>query len=72
MVVYSREDSSGDLDVYFRLFNSDGQEQVSEVKVNTYDSGYLQRSPSVAMEPDGRFVVAWVNEGGPIVHRLGL
>ena len=46
------------LDILSRRFASDGTPIGSQVLVNSYTNG-TQTAPSVAMAPDGRYVVAW-------------
>jgi hypothetical protein len=43
-------------------YNSAGTAQGSQFQVNSYTSGY-QRSPVVAIDSDGDFVVAWYSNG---------
>ena len=49
------------LDVFFQRFSADGRKVGSEVLVNQF-AKYNQRNPSVAVLPDGTFVVAWASE----------
>ncbi len=55
--ISSREDDSED-GVYAQWYNGAGEPVGSEFCVNTNTEGY-QSAPSVAMAPDGRFVVVW-------------
>jgi hypothetical protein len=48
-------------DVYFQRISATGAKVGPEVQVNQY-ANYNQRSPAVAVLPDGSFVVAWVSE----------
>ncbi|MBU8871269.1 MAG: hypothetical protein KOO60_10445, partial [Gemmatimonadales bacterium] len=48
--------------VFGQRFNSSGVAQGLEFQVNTYSTGQ-QGNASVAMDPDGGFVVAWQSEG---------
>ena len=50
-----------DNDVYARLFDASGAARGGEFRVNTTLPG-RQMVPAVAMAPDGRFVVAWVED----------
>jgi len=55
--------SSGDQDgdssgIFAQRFNSKGLPQGAEFQVNTYTTGW-QDNPSVAMDDDGGFVIAW-------------
>lgn len=49
------------LDVFFQRFSADGKKAGGEVLVNQF-AKYNQRNPSVAVLPDGNFVVVWVSE----------
>jgi hypothetical protein len=51
-------DSQG---IYAQRYNAGGTPQGSEFRVNTYTS-YLQASPSIAMDSDGDFVIAWISD----------
>ena len=57
---------AGDLmtDVYVRRFNADGTPLGGDILVNTTTAG-RQANPSVAIEPDGDFVVAWEQDPSP-------
>ena len=48
--------------VYGQRYNTAGVAQGSEFRINTYTTGD-QRSPSVAMDSDGNFVVTWASFG---------
>ena len=48
--------------VYGQRYNAAGVAQGSEFRVNTYTTS-SQRSPSVAMDADGDFVVTWTSSG---------
>jgi hypothetical protein len=56
------EDGSG-IGVFGQLYNADGDLLDAQFLVNTITDGH-QALPAVAMAPDGRFVVAWVNNSG--------
>jgi len=49
------------LEIYFQRVSATGDKVGPEVLVNQY-SDYNQRSPALAVLPDGKFVVAWVSE----------
>ena len=57
--------SSDITDVYGRAYNSNGQALTSEFLVSQFVTGVqtagVQSEPSVAMSPDGTFVVAWTS-----------
>ncbi len=53
------EDDSG---IYGQRFNADGDAQGIEILVNSHTTD-SQHSPSVAMDADGNFVVAWGGAG---------
>ncbi|MCY2954359.1 MAG: hypothetical protein NTU53_20705 [Planctomycetota bacterium] len=55
--VSHKTDQNEDGAIYVRLFNADGTPQGAETKVS--GNGYGVDNPSVAMDPDGDFVVAW-------------
>ena len=50
--------SDGQYGVYAQRYNNTGMTQGSEFQVNTYTTN-SQRSPSIAMDSDGDFVIAW-------------
>lgn len=52
------------LDVYAKVFDSDGDTIAGELKVNT-ESLRDQVTPHAAMDANGDFVVVWVSEGIP-------
>ncbi|MGV3526465.1 MAG: hypothetical protein ACO1RX_19765 [Candidatus Sericytochromatia bacterium] len=62
VVVWESSDSHADDGIYAQRYNSVGQPQGSEFRVNTYTTG-LQTAPSVSMDADGDFVVAWQSNG---------
>ena len=53
---------NGMRNVYAQRFNADGTVAGSEFLVNTTTTGW-QESPSIAMDADGDFAVAWVSSG---------
>jgi hypothetical protein len=57
-VVVWASDHDGTLDIYAQRFTSSGLSQGSESRVNTTTGG-SQYHPSVAMHPDGDYVVVW-------------
>ena len=70
--ISSQEDGSA-FDVYGQRYNAAGVAQGSEFRVNTYTTGN-QVLPSVAMDADGDFVVAWQSrdqEGGGVYSVYG-
>jgi hypothetical protein len=52
------QDNASSLGIYAQRFDASGVAQGGEFRVNTTIAND-QRSPSVAMAPDGRFVVTW-------------
>ncbi len=60
--------SEGTQDFYYEIraqrLAADGQPLGGELLVNTYATT-LQSKPSVAMDPAGHFVVAWMSDGSP-------
>jgi hypothetical protein len=48
-------------DVYLQRLSAEGQKAGPELRVNQ-NADYNQRSPAVAVLPNGNFVVAWVSE----------
>lgn len=52
--------------IYARRYGADGQAQGGEIRVSAYTSSY-QRSPAVAADADGDFVVVWHSTSPP--HR---
>src|SRR5262249_22830855 len=57
VVWQSYQDGSG-YGIFGQRFDSSGTKQGSEFQINTYTTGH-QTDPSVAMDVDGDFVVAW-------------
>lgn len=57
-VVAWQSDDTGDWDIYAQRFDASGVPQGSEFRVNTTTDD-RQRNPSVALDADGDFVVAW-------------
>ena len=54
-------DGNGMYQIYMRGFDETGKERFKTAVVNSKDTGQ-QRNPSIAMAPDGHFVVAWEDE----------
>jgi len=54
-------DGNGSYQVRARGFAPDGSERIAEFVVNSVATGQ-QRSPAIAMAPDGRFVIAWKDD----------
>ncbi|MBQ9396396.1 MAG: metallophosphoesterase [Proteobacteria bacterium] len=54
-------DGNGYYQIYMRGFDENGKERFATTVVNSKDTGQ-QFNPSIAMAPDGRFVVAWEDE----------
>jgi hypothetical protein len=48
--------------IYAQCYNSSGEKQGSEFRVNTYTSG-SQVYPSIAMDNGGNFVISWASYG---------
>lgn len=57
--------------IYAQRFNQAGRPQGTEFRVNTYTTG-AQLSPSVAMDSDGDFVIAWSSYQIDLQHVLGV
>ncbi|MEM6697702.1 MAG: T9SS type A sorting domain-containing protein [Bacteroidota bacterium] len=63
VVVWQRRNSYSSIsEVYGRRFQSDGTPLADEFQINTYTTDY-QESPSIGMDTDGDFVVAWNSDG---------
>ncbi len=63
VVVWQSQGQDGDgYGIYAQLYNAAGVTQGSEFQVNTYTAGN-QLNPSVAMDANGDFVVAWETYG---------
>jgi hypothetical protein len=54
--------NSGDIEVYAQRYNAAGVPQGAEFQVNTFTT-VSQSMPSVAMDADGDFVIAWTSFG---------
>jgi hypothetical protein len=57
----SHQPGGNDYDIYARRYNSNGTARASEFLVNTVVTTGIQANPSVAMNSDGNFVIAWTS-----------
>lgn len=55
------KDSNGYYQIFARGFNADGSQRFPDITVNSVSSGQQFR-PAVAMDDNGRFVVAWEDD----------
>ena len=55
------QDGSG-LGIYAQRYNSEGNQLGGEFQVNVYTDD-SQGSPSIAMDPEGNFIVVWTSDG---------
>jgi hypothetical protein len=63
IVVWTSDGQDGsDYGVFAQRFDAAGNPQGGEFQVNSFTTG-VQNSPSVAMDADGDFVVAWESDG---------
>ncbi|MCA9099207.1 MAG: hypothetical protein KDA36_12515, partial [Planctomycetaceae bacterium] len=63
VITWKSEDQDGDgFGIYAQRFNQLGVVQGSEFLVNSTTTGW-QRLPSIAMDADGDFVIAWTSDG---------
>ncbi|MFO1432156.1 MAG: hypothetical protein U1F76_18760 [Candidatus Competibacteraceae bacterium] len=63
VVVWESDGQDGDREgIYAQRYNAVGVPQGPEFRVNTYTTSY-QRSPVVAMDATGNFVVIWESDG---------
>lgn len=63
VVAWHLSDKDGDgYGVYARRYNADGSSAGDEFQVNTHTSGH-QSNPSIAIDADGDFIVAWQSYG---------
>jgi len=61
-VICWQDSRSGDTDIYAQRYNSMGQSQGNNFKVN-HDSGdHSQSNPSVAMDSTGNFIICWADD----------
>ena len=58
-VVVWRDERNGDFDVFFQRFNSAGVKQGNNTRVNDDGAEAEQDNPSVGIDENGNFVVAW-------------
>ncbi|MDH3966769.1 MAG: hypothetical protein OEU56_07085 [Rhodospirillales bacterium] len=56
------DNSYGGYGIYARRYDAAGNPQGTEFRVNSFTTGF-QYNPSVAMDADGNFVVAWQSRG---------
>lgn len=62
-IAWASQSQDGSSDgVYAQRFNAAGTPQGAEFRANTYTTNY-QRSPSLAMDDSGDFVIAWESNG---------
>lgn len=61
-VICWRDDRNGNSDIYAQLYNSLGNLQGLNFKVNNIAGSSRQRYPSVAMDRAGNFVICWEND----------
>ena len=54
--------NNGDSDIYAQVFDSGGNAEGANFKVNDDSGQHLQSSPKVACDDDGNFVVCWEDE----------
>ena len=64
VVVWESDDSQGTQTIQARRFSANGTPLAGQFQVNDYTTGSAYQ-PSVAMDADGRFVVAWASYGSP-------
>jgi len=60
-VVVWASNHGGNYDIYAQRFNSSGVPQGNEFRVNT-TTAFIQTTPSVSMDQNGNFVIAWASE----------
>jgi hypothetical protein len=72
MVAWQQYDTTGNngWDVYVQRYDSQGTAQGSAVLANNLIRNGCQRSPAIAADPAGNFVVAWEDDGANIRARL--
>lgn len=62
-IVWAREDSNQNSDIFLRRYNNLGKSiGQQETLVNTTSAGN-QQDPSIAMDQDGNFIIAWAGKG---------
>lgn len=57
----SNNKSWGDLDIYARIFNKNGEPQTSSFKVNDDTTSKAQLDAKVLLQDDGNFIIAWAD-----------
>ncbi len=62
IVWHSWDEDGGDRGVYAQRFKNDGTKIGTQFLVNTFTK-FSQCEPSIAMTPDGKFVIAWQSWG---------
>ncbi len=63
VIAWTSQNQDGSSDgVYAQRFNAAGTPQGTEFRANTYTTN-VQRSPSLAMDDSGNFVIAWESDG---------
>ncbi len=63
VVAWGQAEGAGDnYGIFARRFNAAGVPQGDEFRVNTFTTG-VQNAPSVAVDDDGDFVIAWTSYG---------
>ena len=53
---------NGDFDIYAQRYNANGSTALDEFRVNTFTTSN-QASPSIAMDADDDFIIAWHSDG---------
>ncbi len=59
VITWKDHRNSGDRDIYFQMFDADGNKIGMNVKANDDVGSAHQESPSIAMNDDGDFVISW-------------
>jgi len=59
VITWKDHRNSGDRDIYFQMFDADGNKIGMNVKANDDVVSAHQESPSIAMNDDGDFVISW-------------
>mgnify|MGYP005841800707 FL=1 len=63
IVVWESNDANSSANIYYQLFNNQYEKNGSEVLVNNITEN-IQEKPSVAMNSNGDFVIAWASHSG--------
>lgn len=58
-VIAWEDDRHENHDIFFQRYNSDGSVVGNNVKVNTDAGTAMQLEPSISMDENGRFIIAW-------------